>query len=402
MLKLLSRLFTGLIFLFSGFVKAVDPVGGAIKIADYLKVIGLQQTESVSLILAITLSTIEFIIGFHLFLGIKVKRVALATLVAMVFFSSITLLIAIFEPVSDCGCFGDAIKLTNWQTFIKNVIILPFSIIIYAKKDQYKNQISKLREHTLTTVSLLFILGISYYSLHSLPIIDFRPYKVGTNIPQSMKIPEGAEEGVYETTFILEKDGVQKEFDINNYPYNDSTWVFIDNKTKTIKKGYEPPIQGLAFTSTAGEDLTNTIIDNETLVFLMVAPKIEKASYKHLNEFIDIKNKCLQNGFLFFTATASLSDACYIFDETYSTGFEYALCDETMLKTITRGNPALIVIKEGTIIAKYNHTELPKASDLDNPLSHSLKVLHSREEKVFLMMLLFGLAVIILKTYRLK
>jgi len=391
MLKILSRLITGLVFLFSGFVKAVDPQGGAIKISEYLEIVGLHDTDGIAMILSVILSAVEFILGFHLFLGIKVKRVALPTLLFMAGFTIITFYIALFEPVSDCGCFGDAVKLSNWETLYKNLILLPLSIIIYYKRKDYTCSMSGARQHLLTFIGLVFTVGISAYCIYYLPVLDFRPYHIGANIPESMSIPEGADEGEYETSFILEKDGVQKEFDVNNYPYEDSTWVFVDSKTKVIREGYQAPISALNFESTDGEDLTERIIQNDRPVFLMIAPKLETMSTQYIASFIDIKNTAIENDYLFYVATASLSDACYKFDLEYQASFDYALCDATTLQTIIRANPGLVLIHKGTIIAKYNHTDLPAPSDLNNPLSHSIKSMHQANSQLWL-----GLAVSIL------
>lgn len=400
MLKLLSRILTGAIFIFSGFVKAVDPKGGAIKISEYLEVIGIHNSDSIGLILAIALSTVEFILGFHLVLGLKIKQVALPTLLFMGAFTIITLFIALFEPVSDCGCFGDAIKLSNWETFIKNIIILPFSLVVYNKRKEFDAKLSPVRQHLITLLGFSFAIGLSVYCIKYLPVIDFRPYKVGSNIPENMAIPEGADEGEYETSFILEKDGVKKEFGVDNYPYEDSTWVFVDSKTKVIREGYQPPIAALSFTSTDDEDITNRIINSEKPVFLMVAPKLNKASTENIKAFIDIKNMAYKNDLDFYVATASLSEDCNAFDKKHAANFEYALCDETTLKTIIRGNPGLVIIQAGTIIAKYNHSQLPSANELKNPLSHSIQALSHTNERTWLWLCftaMMGMLVIIYK-----
>ncbi|MCU4156758.1 DoxX family protein [Carboxylicivirga sp. A043] len=402
MLRIISRILTGLIFVFSGFVKAVDPKGGAIKIAEYLEVVGLHDTEGLSVILSIALSTVEFILGFHLLIGFKIKRVALPTLLFMIGFTIITFFIALFEPVSDCGCFGDAIKLTNWETLIKNLIILPFSLLVFYQRDKYKCTLTSVHQHLLTFIGLAFIIGISAYSIYYLPVLDFRPYHIGANIPEKMTIPEGADEGEYETSFILEKEGIKKEFGVNDYPYNDSTWVFVDSKTKVIREGYQPPIAALNFESTDGDDLTDAIINNDQTVFLAIAPKLEKASTKNIKQLIDIKDKAFQHNHLFYFATASLSDACFKFDMQHQAAFEYAMCDETTLKTIIRGNPGLVIIKNGTIIAKYNHTQLPDASQLKNPLSHSVQALQSSNDKTWLWLSFTALIGLIVITFKLQ
>ncbi len=402
MLKLLSRLLIGLIFLFSGFVKAVDPKGGAIKISEYLEVIGLHNTDNIGIILAIVLAAVEFILGFHLVVSFKIKYVALPTLLFMIGFTILTFFIAIFEPVSDCGCFGDAIKLSNWETLVKNLLILPFSLLVYYKRKEFTCTLPSIRQHLLTFVGFAFIIGISIYSVYYLPLLDFRPYNIGANIPENMSIPKGADKGEYQTTFILEKDGEKKEFDVNNYPYEDSTWVFIDSKTKVIREGYQPPISALNFQSTDGEDLTDYIINNERPVFLMIAPQLDKISTKNIKSFIEIKNAAVNNDYIFYVVTSSLSDVCFKFDLEHMASFEYALCDETVLKTIVRGNPGLVIINQGTVIAKYNHTELPLASDLDNPLSHSIESQQQSKDKIWLWLNFAAMAALLIMIFKHK
>ncbi|MBR8537692.1 DoxX family protein [Carboxylicivirga sediminis] len=402
MLKLISRLLTGAVFVFSGFVKAVDPKGSAIKIAEYLEVIGIHNSNGIAIILSIALSSIEFILGFHLLLGFRLKRVALPALLFMAGFTIITFFIAIFEPVSDCGCFGDAIKLSNWETLSKNLIILPFSIIVYYRRNDYKSNLSGGRQFLLTSTGLLFIIGISVYSMYCLPLLDFRPYHIGANIPEKMSIPEGADEGEYETTFILEKDGERKEFDVDDYPYNDSTWIFIDSKTKIIREGYQPPITALHFTSTEGDDITDAIINNEQPVFLMVAPKLENTSTDNIQQFINIKSVAQKHSSYFYLATASLTEDCYKFDMAHQAAFEYAQCDETTLKTIIRANPGLVIIQKGTIIAKYSYTQLPDAETLKNPLSQSIQSMQRAHDKTWLWLCLSVITGLIIIIYKFK
>lgn len=402
MLKLISRLLTGAVFVFSGFVKAVDPKGSAIKIAEYLEVIGIHNSDGIAIILSIALSSIEFILGFHLLLGFRLKRVALPALLFMAGFTIITFFIAIFEPVSDCGCFGDAIKLSNWETLSKNLIILPFSIIVYYRRNDYKSNLSGGRQFLLTSTGLLFIIGISVYSMYYLPLLDFRPYHIGANIPEKMSIPEGADEGEYETTFILEKEGERKEFGVDDYPYNDSTWIFIDSKTKIIREGYQPPVTALHFTSTEGDDITDAIINNEQPVFLMVAPKLENTSTDNIQQFINIKSVAQKHGSYFYLATASLTEDCYKFDMAHQAAFEYAQCDETTLKTIIRANPGLVIIQKGTIIAKYSYTQLPDAETLKNPLSQSIQSMQRAHDKIWLWLCLSVITGLIIIIYKFK
>ena len=381
MLRFLSRLLIGLLFLFSGFVKAVDPVGGVIKLKDYFEAFNLDFLNGTALTLAIILSSIEFIIGFHILVKIRIKQMAVAAFVMMIFFTLLTFVLAIFNPVSDCGCFGDAIKLTNWDTFFKNLVTLPFAWIIYRSRDRYEDELAGWRVFSLSLVSIIFTVGISVYSYENLPIIDFRPFKTGTNIPEAMKIPEGALQPEYKTLFILEKNGVKKEFDEINYPYNDTTWVFIDSKTELIKEGYQPPITDFYITNKQGEESTEMILNSDKPVFLMIAPDISTIAPKQVAQLINLSNKCRIKGISFFCVTSSLYDEIMKFELKNRPMFNYLFADEILLETITRGNPGLIIIDRGTILAKYNYVNTPTLKIVDNPASYILQDKSKQIEK---------------------
>lgn len=381
MIRFISRIVIGLLFLFSGFVKAVDPVGGAIKLKDYFEAFGLDYLNGSALYLAILLSSIELIVGFHILIKIRIRQMSTIAFIMMLFFTTLTLVLAIYNPVSDCGCFGDAIKLTNWDTFFKNLLTLPFVWIIYRNRERYDEELAGWRIFTLSIVSIIFAVGISVYSYRNLPIMDFRPFKTGTNIPEAMKIPEGAEQPEYKTTFILEKDGVKEVFDENNYPYNDSTWVFIDSKTELIKEGYQPPITDFYITNKQGEEATNSILNSKKPLFLMIAPDISSITHEQVAALIKLSDRCRVKGLRFYCITSSLNDEVMEFEVKNRSMFNYLYADEVLLETITRGNPGLVIIERGTIIAKYNYINTPSFDIVDNPISYILKEKSKQTEK---------------------
>jgi hypothetical protein len=219
-----ALLVVGFVFMFSGFVKAVDPFGGAVKFIDYFNAFGLGLLVPLSMPLSIILAAFEFLIGIHLVLQLRVRQLAWPTLVLAAFFTILTLYIAIANPVSDCGCFGDALKLTNWETFIKNLILLPLAIFIFWQRKNVVQPMASWRQWVLSTLFAIVILGVSWIGIEQVPMLDFRPYKVGTHLPTEMTVPADAEQPEYDTRFILEKDGVRKEFGLQDYPYTDTTW----------------------------------------------------------------------------------------------------------------------------------------------------------------------------------
>jgi uncharacterized membrane protein YphA (DoxX/SURF4 family) len=401
MLRLISRLIIGLLYLFSGFVKAVDPVGGSIKLTDYFEAFGMDFLIGLSVPLAIVLSTIEFIIGFLLLAGIRVKQASVAAYFMMLFFTVLTLVLALFNPVSDCGCFGDAIKLTNWETFFKNLISLPFTWILYRDRNEFVEKLSRPGINGLTAASVIIAVGISVYSLLYLPVVDFRPFKTGVNIPESMKIPEGAQQAEYKTTFILEKDGKQKEFNEKNYPYDDTTWVFIDSKSVLLKEGYQPPIKDFYVTDNNGNDVSDKLIRSKDPVFLMIAHDLTKVTPKQAVPFVEL-NKMIRSkkNIKFYCLTSSLYKDLIEFEGSTGAAMNYFFADEVLLQTIIRSNPGLVIINNGTILAKYSYRNVPDITILNDPASYILSENRSGREKTATTIIVLLLIISVLIFYR--
>ncbi|MDD3685314.1 MAG: DoxX family protein [Bacteroidales bacterium] len=237
-----SRIFTGLVFIFSGFVKVVDPLGSAYKFTDYFTALGLDFLAPAALTLAIIMSVAELVIGIALLFNLFPKLAAWGLLLFMGFFTPLTLWLAVANPVSDCGCFGDALILTNWETFYKNLIILAFTAVVFIYRKRFKPAWNPFFQWSLGIFFTLASTVLAFHCLRNLPVIDFRPYHIGANIPEGMTVPEDQKDNkdVYESTFIYEKDGKQQEFTADKLP--DTTWKFVDAKHTLLKEGYKPPI----------------------------------------------------------------------------------------------------------------------------------------------------------------
>lgn len=218
----------------------------------------------------------------------------------------------------------------------------------------------------VTTYSLCFIIAMSVYCLNNLPILDFRPYRVGVNIPEAMSVPDGAELPQYETTFILEKDGERREFTLDEYP--DSTWHFVDSRTELVKEGYVPPITDFSVTDyETGEDLTGRILSDTGYTFLLLIYDISKADDTNIDRVNDVYDYCKDNGYPFYCLTASSGEYIEYWRDYMGADYDFCMTDATTLKTIIRSNPGLMLIKDGTIIAKWHHKHLPTEYDLGNP-----------------------------------
>lgn len=354
------RFLLGGVFVFSGFVKAIDPFGTFYKLQDYLSAFGLSGWFPPSLVflVAILLAALEFCVGVYLFLGIRKTWSVWMALLLMAVMTPLTLYLAIADPVSDCGCFGDAWILTNWETFGKNVVLLIASLSVFYWRKDIIRFITRKIEWVFSMYTILFVFALSVYCQHNLPIIDFRPYKVGVNIKQAMEIPEGAKPSVYDTRFILEKDGVKKEFSLEDYP--DSTWIFVEARTVLKEKGYEPPIHDFSMLSVeTGEDITEKVLTDEGYTFLLVAHRIEQADDSNIDLINEIYDYSVEHGYGFYALTSSTEED--ILQWRDRTGAEYPFCqtDDIALKTMIRSNPGMFLLKNGTILHKWSDGNLP-------------------------------------------
>ena len=368
----LSRTLLALTFIFSGFVKAIDPLGSQYKIAEYLEAVQLSAyiPDWAQLILSVGLSAIEFTLGVMLLLAIRRRLASKISLIMMVVMTLVTLWLTVSNPIQDCGCFGDAIHLTNTQTFIKNLILLTAAIILACWPLYQIRFVSKTNQWIAFYFTIVFIVTASTLSLYHLPIFDFRPYYIGQNIKKGMEIPKGAKLTTYKTTFICEKNGVTKEFTENDYPYNDSTWVFKDTHQEILEKGYEPPIHDFSITDEkTGEDLTDSILTKDGYTFLLIAPVLERADDSNFGEIDAIYEYAKENGYGFYGLTASTDKAVKHWRDITGAEYPFYTMDGTTLKTIIRSNPGLVLLYKGTIINKWSHNDLPKQAELNAPLS---------------------------------
>jgi hypothetical protein len=356
-LKLACRVIIGLTFMFSGIVKAIDPLGSAYKFHDYFHAFNIGFLDKLSLPLALLLCTAEFLAGFSVLTGIRQKEGTWAAFLLMVFFTPLTFVLALTNPVSDCGCFGDAVHLSNWQTFGKNIFLLLAVIILFAGRKKTNHVLKPQMEWIIIMSAVLIFLLFSAANLIFLPIIDFLPYKTGVKIADQMIIPEGAAPDVYNTTFIYEKDGNRKEFTLSNYPSNDSTWKFIDQKSVLVKKGYVPPIHDFRISDFKGDDVTEKLLDGHGYSLLMITKRLDEASEKNLTAGFRLGGSVSVKGIDFFIITASGSDDV----KKYFNGLKFCSADETTLKTMIRANPGYVLIKDGVIAGKWSWANVPSA-----------------------------------------
>jgi hypothetical protein len=358
----ISRIIIGLVFIFSGTVKAIDPLGSAYKFHDYFQAFNMGFLNKLSLPLAVLLCTTEFIAGFSVLTGLRQRTGLWLVMLMMIIFTPLTFVLALTNPVSDCGCFGDAVHLTNWQTFGKNIILLAAVILLFGGIKKIRQRFKTSAEWiAISSAGILFV-AFAVFNLRYLPVIDFLPYKTGVKIAEKMIIPEDAPADIYETTFIYEKDGNRKEFSLNNYPANDTSWKFIDQKSVLIKKGYKPPIHDFTITGTEGDDMTQKVLSNPGYTMLMITKKLHEAKSGNLASGFELGRFCRSNGIDFMILTSSGSEET----KSYDNGLRFFSTDETTLKTMIRSNPGYILLKDGTIIGKWSSAGCPDKESFRN------------------------------------
>jgi uncharacterized membrane protein YphA (DoxX/SURF4 family) len=395
-----SRLALGLVFIFSGFVKGIDPLGSAYKFSEYFMSAGLPELSTVSLIFSFLLSGAEFLIGVALVTGIFKNLTAWTALFFMGFFTLLTFLLAVFNPVSDCGCFGDAIKLTNWETFFKNLIFITLVLFMFKRRKYFEYRSPLWMEWTTLILTISLYFGISVYSYRHLPLIDFMPYRVGVNISDDMKYPPGAPKDEYETIMLYKnlKTGDIKEFTLKNYPWKDTlNWKWEDTKPVLIKEGYKPPIHDFAISSPDKGDITNDILSDTGYVFLFIAYDLNESGPAGFEAAENIAMYCsTMPSAKFYAVTASSTSDINKIREKYGFSFNFCSADETALKTMIRANPGLIVIKQGTIIGKWHYNDMKQISlNSTNLLSVSLQQVSKSGERYLSYAIFLGFGMIL-------
>lgn len=397
-----SRILIGVVFIFSGIVKAIDPMGGEFKFQDYFSAFGFDMLQPFTLMFSFSLSALEFTLGVCILLGVYRRYATLLVLVLMLFMTPFTFYLALFDPVSDCGCFGDALVISNWETFFKNVVLLAASIILFIYNQKLLQAYTFKVYWFVALYAYVFCFAFAFINYTELPIIDFRPYKVGVNIPDAMSIPANAPQSEEKYAFIYEKDGVKKEFSLDNYPEGDSTWTFVEQKVEVIKPGYIPPINNFSITNTEGNDITDSILQNTKGVFLLISSKLEKANDADIEQINNIYDFAAEENIPFYCLTASDEDQ--IKEWRNNTGAEYPFCftDETTLKTIIRSNPGLVLIKDGTILQKWSHNDLPEEEQIENVMNGYLSgktVKQKEDDRLLTNLLSFTLPLLLVWIY---
>lgn len=372
------RFALALVFVFSGFVKAVDPMGTVYKMVDYAEAFGLELYPGWLLVGAWTLIAVEYVMGVALFFGLY-RRFYLWLMIAFLsVMTPLTLFLAITNPVSDCGCFGDAVVLTNWQTFGKNVALLVMAVVVLVHNKRIRRVISERMQWLVFVYALASIVVLMFYSMRHLPVIDFRPYGIGTNIADAMSVPEDAPRDEYETFYVMEKEGEQRVFSFDEYP--DSTWIFVSRENRLVKRGYEPLIKDFYLGNLDGEDVTWEVLEEPGYTFLMVAHDLERTDEGLLDVINDLYDYARVHGYAFYMVTSSNSQVIAQWTDHTGANYPYLHADDILLKTMVRATPGLVVLKDATVVGKWSAADMPRDQQLMAPMERNTAlVITSRE-----------------------
>lgn len=353
-----SRLFVGTLFIISGLIKLNDPVGFSYKLAEYFSeaVFNIPFLVPFSLTLALILVIIEVLLGIMLLIGYKSKFTIWSLLLMIVFFTFLTFYSAYYDVVKDCGCFGDALHLTPWESFTKDIILLFFILILYANKKLVKPLFNKGLQNLITSLGVVAAVFMAYHVINHLPIIDFRPYKVGTNIQKGMEIPEGAPKSIVEMVFIYKVNGVDKEFsekDLANIPEGAE---FVDRKDKVITEGYVPPIHDFTMTKD-GSDYKDELLQEPKLL-MVVTYDLATADEDGMRKLEKLNQDAVSKGYKVIGMTNSSVEEIEKAQKKYNLKFDFYTCDAIALKTVERANPSIVILEKGTVKQKAHYNDI--------------------------------------------
>ena len=361
-LVIISRLFVGVVFTSLGFVKSVDPIGTQIKFEEYFEVMGLDFLMPFSITFSFLLNAAELIIGLMLIFNLLSKLTSWAALFFLTLFTPLTLWLAVTNSVTDCGCFGDAFTLSNWQTFWKNIVLLLFVLLFFIYGKKYTSRFSVKQSLLISALFLAAIFSFQFYNFANIPVIDFRPFKVGVNIIEDSIIPNDAPKDSIEMVFYYKnkKTGESTEFTIDNLPEDESLWEWESREDKLISKGYEPPIHDFFLNNLSGKDLTSQILNNPGTSFILILHNFEKGIKALNQDFNEIAKYAEQNNIEFYCFTASESSEIRKYKGFLPRSIEICTGDYKMLKTFIRANPGFVILENAVIKEKIPYSKADK------------------------------------------
>jgi len=364
----LLRIVVGVLFIFSGLIKANDPSGLSYKMNEFFEVWHVYWAMPYSMALSIAMIGFEIIAGVAVLIGAAYRAFSFLLLLLTAFFTFLTAYVYLTDKIKECGCFGDCIKMTNAETFWKDVVLLIMVLILFAYRKRIKPVFSGYPTTAIMILTAFFAFGVQWYVLEHLPFIDCLPYKKGTNVWEKMQVPPGSIPDQYESVMIYEKDGQQKEFTMENYPWQDTTWKFVDRKDKLIKKGNaEPEIKDFTITDAEGTDHAQEILATPGYTFFLFVRDPGNAREDNVEDLRNLMAKANQYNIPFYVLSSGSRESTEAFKEKYQLhAAEYMVLDGTVSKTAMRSNPGLMLLKDGVIQDKWSFRDYPEDITLEN------------------------------------
>ena len=370
-----SRWFVGILFIFSGLIKANDPLGFGYKLQEYFEVFHLNFLSGWAPGIAIILCVLEIVLGALLLFGFWRSQVTKGLLALIVFFTFLTFVSAAFKVVTSCGCFGDAIPLTPWQSFTKDLILLVMIVYLFI----HRERITPVTTHpgwqsALFSVVFAASLLFGTFTYNYLPIVDFLPYKVGANIPASMKIPEGAAQDEFLIMYQLKNKATGETKSMSDKDYlklevwKDENWEVVgDPEKKLIKKGYEVKIKDLSITDASGTDYTKELIENPYYNIVVVAYSLKDANEKAIGEINALAlNAAEQFNIRTVMLTSNSAQDAAVFTKKNKLFTEVFYADAVPLKSMVRANPGVLLLKNGVVVNKWHYHTLPSFEEFSD------------------------------------
>jgi len=386
-----ARILVGCLFIFSGFIKSNDPSGFSFKLVEYFEVFATDLAnfhflvsicdflKSISLFLAIFICTFEVALGFMLLVGVRVRLTLWLLLLMNVFFTFLTFYSACFNKVTHCGCFGDAIQLTPWQSFGKDLVLDILITILWVGSVHIKSLFGSIVGNLATILIIAGSVAFPVYAWYYLPPIDFRPYAPGKNLCEEMKPGPHYKAAKYESLLIYRNKQTKQtqEFTQKNYPWQDTLhWEWADTKTKLLEAGVdEPKITDFKITDPdSGENLTDTILGNKDYYFLLVAMELgekKKDKYEARSAYLKVQGRindfvalCDKDKKRFYGLTSAALPEIGDFRHEVQAQYPYLNADQTVLKTMIRSNPGLMLMKGCVVIANWPYHSFPSYNDV--------------------------------------
>jgi len=344
-----------LLFIYSGFVKGVDPVGTQYRIEDYFMAFGTDWAMGLALPLSVVMNAWEFILGIIVLFSIRIRFTRWLLLLTMAVFTIVTINDALYNPVPDCGCFGDALIISNWQTLYKNLVIDALLLLVFFSASKSGSYFPAKVEAGIFIVFLLGFVWFEFYNIRHLPMMDFRDWKVGNKMMHEDPLPKE-----YYLSYKNTESGEITEYLSPDYPYNDSSWMATHEFVSQRVVDPNPPLHDLGIEDVGGNDVTPMIVENPDLQFVLVAEYLDETSLKKIEEINKFIESCNEQGIAFVTLTSSIPEEVEAFKSKYKLETEFYFSDDISLKSMIRSNPGLILLKEGVVLDKWHYNDFPK------------------------------------------